>query len=185
MRLCSILFAALLTLVACSSATAGHGALSSPPPASSTTSRAATLDCPAAAVTSKGAPFCYLRPAGFTDNSSLRSYGGKWAYKTLVSTARYDLVEVLASRLSFDSDTYSDAQLAAYADRLRFHPGDSGLLNVRSLTPTRGRGRPRVSADRDHAARGARPGDLCLPWDERGLHPVRAPRRAVEGRRGV
>ncbi len=139
MRLCSILLAALLTLVACSSATSGHGALSSPgsPPASSTTSRAATLDCPAAAVTSKGAPFCYLRPAGFTDNSSLRSYGGKWAYKTLVSTARYDLVEVLASRLSFDSDTYSDAQLAAYADRLRFHPGDSGLLNVRDLMPTR------------------------------------------------
>jgi hypothetical protein len=136
-RLCSILFAALLTLVACSSATAGHGALSSPPPASSATSRAATLDCPATAITKTGAPFCYERPAGFTDNSSLRSYGGKWAYKTLVSTARYDLVEVLASGLSFDSDAYSDAKLAAYADRLRFHPGDSGLLNVRSLTPTR------------------------------------------------
>ncbi len=139
MRLCSILFAAVLALAACSSATSGHGALSSPssPPASSTTSRAATLDCPATAITRTGAPFCYERPAGFTDNSSLRSYGGKWAYKTLVSAARYDLVEVLASRLSFDSDAYPDAQLAAYADRLRFHPGDSGLLNVRSLTPTR------------------------------------------------
>ncbi len=139
MRLCSILFAAVLALAACSSATSGHGALSSPssPPASSTTSRAATLDCPATAITRTGAPFCYERPAGFTDNSSLRSYGGKWSYKTLVSAARYDLVEVLASRLSFDSDAYPDAQLAAYADRLRFHPGDSGLLNVRSLTPTR------------------------------------------------
>jgi hypothetical protein len=138
-RLCSILFAALLTLVACSSATSGHGALSSPgsPPAPSATSSATTLDCPATAITKTGAPFCYERPPGFTDNSSLNSYGGKWAYKTLVSTARYDLVEVLASRLSFDSDAYSDAKLAAYADRLRFHPGDSGLLNVRSLTPTR------------------------------------------------
>jgi len=114
-RLCSILFAALLTLVACSSATAGHGAPSSPPPASSTTSRAATLDCPATAITKTDAPFCYERPAGFSDNSSLRSYGGKWTYKTLVSTAKYDLVEVLASRLSFDSDAYSDAKLAAYA----------------------------------------------------------------------
>jgi hypothetical protein len=138
-RLCRILFAALLTLVACSSATSGHGALSSPgsPPAPSATSSATTLDCPATAITKTGAPFCYERPPGFTDNSSLNSYGGKWAYKTLVSTARYDLVEVLASRLSFDSDAYSDAKLAAYADRLRFHPGDSGLLNVRSLTPTR------------------------------------------------
>jgi hypothetical protein len=166
-RLCSILFAALLTLVACSSATSGHGALSSPgsPPAPSATSSATTLDCPATAITKTGAPFCYERPPGFTDNSSLNSYGGKWAYKTLVSTARYDLVEVLASRLSFDSDAYSDAKLAAYADP--------------------GRGHPCVSADRDHAARGARPGDLCLPRDERGLHPVRAPRPAVEGRRGM
>lgn len=136
MRLRSVPFAALLTLAACSSATSGHGAFSSPP-ASSTTSSAATLDCPATAITKAGAPFCYERPPGFTDNSSLNSYGGKWTYKTLVSTARYDLVEVLASRLAFDSDTYSDAQLRAYADRMRFHPGDSGLLNVRDLTPTR------------------------------------------------
>ena len=136
MRLCSIPFAALLTLVACSSATSGHGRLSSPPP-SATTSSAATLDCPAKAITSTGAPFCYQRPAGFTDSSSLNSYGGKWTYRTLVSTARYDLVEVLASQLSFDSDTYTDAELRTYADRLRFHPGDSDLLNVRDLTPTR------------------------------------------------
>ena len=106
-------------------------------PPSSTTSSADTLDCPATAITRTGAPFCYPRPAGFTDNSSLDSYGGKWTYKTLVSTTRYVLVEVLASRLSFDSDTYTDAELRAYADRMRFHPGDSGLLNVRELTPTR------------------------------------------------
>ncbi len=87
-------------------------------------------------MTARGAPFCYELPAGFVDNSTLKTYGGGWRYKTLISTGRFDLVEVLGGKLPFDSSGYTDAQLRAYADPRRFHPGDAGLLHVTSLRPT-------------------------------------------------
>jgi hypothetical protein len=95
--------AALATLAACSVPARAHGSL------------ATALQCAPGTVSAKGAPFCYALPDGFTDNSALTSYGAGWRYRTLVSVGQYDLVEVLAARLPFDSDTYSDDKLRGYA----------------------------------------------------------------------
>lgn len=90
----------LAPLAACTTTVRGHGA-----------GDLRTLHCPPGAVTDHGAPFCYVLPDGFTDNSALNTYGAGWPYRSLVSVAKYDLVEVLATRLWFDSDTYPDARL--------------------------------------------------------------------------
>jgi hypothetical protein len=95
-----------------------------------------TATCPAEAITARGAPFCYPLPGGFVDSSSLKNYGGGWQYETLVSAGTYDLVEVLGGRLPFDSSSYADAQLRAYADPRRYHAGDPGLVDVTALRPT-------------------------------------------------
>jgi hypothetical protein len=93
----------LALLSACTNVIRGHGALDT------------NLHCPPGAVTDHGAPFCYALPDGFTDDSALDTYGTGWTYRTLVAVAPKDLVEVLAARLPFDSDTYSDGQLLNYA----------------------------------------------------------------------
>lgn len=84
-------------------------------PARSHGSLATALQCTPGTVSAKGAPFCYALPHGFTDNSTLTSYAPGWRYRTLVSVGKYDLVEVLAGRLPFDSGTYSDDKLRGYA----------------------------------------------------------------------
>ena len=155
MRALCLVLAALFGLIACSTTTSGgsnptsgpgtlsssaavssSGAPSSGASAPSSSAGTSADGCGADAITARGAPFCYPLPGGFVDSSSLKNYGGGWQYKTLISAGKYDLVEVLGGRLPFDSSSYTDAQLRAYADPRRFHPGDPGLVRVTPLTPT-------------------------------------------------
>jgi len=95
---------------------------------------------------------------------------------------QFDLIEVLAARLPFDSDTYSDAQLLAYANRGRRQAGDdSEIVRATALKPLAGGRRRAFEADgHQHLSRRV-PGDIRVPGPHRRVHPVRAPRRAGEG----
>jgi hypothetical protein len=131
----------LLALAGCTTATSGHSTTTGP---SSASASAPAPPCKPGVpgqrgvITSKGAPFCYGFPAGWTDNSTMTGYASDWAYRTLVSLRQFDLIEVLAARLPFDSDTYSDAQLLAYANRGRRQAGDdSEIVRASALKPLR------------------------------------------------
>ncbi len=95
------------------------------------------LHCPSGAVTDHGAPFCYRLPSGFTDDSALDTYGSDWPYRTLVVVAPYDLVEVLADRLDFDSDIYPDGQLRTYAEGRLVDFASTAQRTLTGVTPTR------------------------------------------------
>lgn len=123
-RLVGVAFV-LATLGGCATTVQGRGARD-----------ASTLHCPPGAVTAHGAPFCYVLPDGFTDNSALDTYGNGWTYRSLISVAQYDLVEVLAGRLTWDSDTYSDARLLARAQSQFARIPDVAQTHI-DVTPTR------------------------------------------------
>src|SRR5882762_4260377 len=128
-------------LVGCRTATSGHSTTTGPRSGSAS---APVPPCKPGGpgqrgvITSKGAPFCYGLPAGWTDNSSMTGYASDWQYRTLVSLRQFDLIEVLAARLPFNSDTYSDAALLAYANRGRRETGDDGeIVRATGLKPLR------------------------------------------------
>lgn len=140
------MIAPLLVLVSCSTVTSGHGIEGPSSPATSRVSSTVTspgphnssaLHCAAESVTEPDAPFCYVLPTGFMDNSALPSYGRGFSYKTLVSVAQYDLVEVLAGRLPFNSDAYGDAILKDYVETYRYTVGKLGIIRASAVTPTR------------------------------------------------
>ena len=146
--------ALVLVLAGCSTTTSGHGIEGpSSPPTSRVTSPATSPATSAVAspgpsdssaprcaqpwVSQPGAPFCYVLPTGFADSSELTSYGHGWTYKTLISAAQYDSVEVLAARLPFNSDAYGDAVLQIYTETYRYRAGKLGITRASDLSPTR------------------------------------------------
>jgi hypothetical protein len=85
-------------------------------------------------ITAPGAPFCYPLPAGFVDYSYLSDYEPAWTYRTLVSTDRHDLLEVLAIRVDV-AFSQNPAQLWAI-----YHRGPElapGKFSLKSASPIR------------------------------------------------
>jgi len=144
LRLTAVAF--MLVLVGCSTTTSGHGIEGPSSPATSLATSAVTSPGPSGSsaprcaqpwVSQPGAPFCYVLPTGFADSSESTSYGDGWTYKTLISAAQYDSVEVLAVRLPFDSDAYGDAMLKVYTEAYRYRVGKLGITRASILSPTR------------------------------------------------
>lgn len=135
----AVALAASAALAGCDTTVTGTAQPAGPAPPPTPTRRT-TLDCSGGKVIQpRGAPYCYLLPAGFhdaTDQLTLTYQSANPSqYDSAIAVAVHDVIIVVVYPLRLDSDGLSQSQLAEGVDSVLRQGQSSGFTVVGTPTP--------------------------------------------------